>query len=43
MIPYGSKYAHPDPHLELQNEFDRFCADKSNVLLFGGSNSRTTT
>ena len=35
--------SHPDPYLELQNEFDRVCADKSNVLLFGDFNSRTAT
>lgn len=41
--PAGSKYAHPDPYLELQAEFDRFCLNSSHVLLFGDFNSRTAT
>ena len=39
--PAGSRYAHPDPYLELQNEFDNFCLNSKHVLLFGDFNSRT--
>lgn len=39
--PIGSKYAHTDPYLELQNEYDKFCAYTENVMLFGDFNSRT--
>ena len=39
--PHGSKYAHPDPYLEIQQEFDQFCLDSKHVLLFGDFNSRT--
>lgn len=41
--PCGSKYAHPDPYLELQTEYDRYCSDIKNVLLFGDFNSRTAS
>lgn len=39
--PIGSKYANPDPYLEIQNEFDKFCLNSRYVLLFGDYNSRT--
>ena len=39
--PHGSKYAHPDPYLEIQQEFDQFGLDSKHVLLFGDFNSRT--
>lgn len=39
--PPGSKYAHSDPYLELQGEFDNFCLNSKHVLLIGDFNSRT--
>ena len=41
--PCGSKYAHPDPYLELQTEYDRYCSDIKDVLLFEDFNSRTAS
>ena len=41
--PCGSKYAHPDPYLELQDEYERYCSDIKTVLLFGDFNSRTVS
>ena len=41
--PIGSKFAHQDPYLELQNEFDIFCSNSKNTLLFGDYNSRTAS
>lgn len=40
--PIGSKYANPDPYLELQTEFSKFCSNNENVLLLGDFNSRTS-
>ena len=40
--PIGSKYSHGDPYLELQYEYDKFCSNNKNVLLFGDLNSRTS-
>lgn len=40
--PYRSKYAHNDPYLELQTEFDKYAAKSRNILLFGDFNSRTS-
>lgn len=37
--PAGSKYASPDPYLELQNEFNKFCANSK----LGDYNSRTSS
>ena len=39
--PHGSKYAHADPYLELQNEIDRVCGTSKHVILLGDFNSRT--
>ena len=39
--PAGSKYAPPDPYLEIQNEIDQYCGNCENVILFGDLNSRT--
>lgn len=39
--PYHSKYAIPDPYLELQNELDRYCLQSKNIILLGDFNSRT--
>ena len=39
--PYGSKYSHPDPYLEIQSEFDKNSTSYKNILLFGDFNSRT--
>ena len=39
--PCGSEYAHPDPYLELQTEYDRYCSDIKKFLLFEDFNSRT--
>lgn len=41
--PNGSKYAHSDPYLELQTEFNKVCLDRKNVLLLGDFNSRTAS
>ena len=41
--PVGSRFKHPDPYLELQREFDRFCLNSKHVLLCGDFNSRTAT
>ena len=41
MPPNGFKYAHPDPYLEIQSEFDQVCLNSNHVLLFGDFNSRT--
>ena len=40
--PIGSKYAQPDPYLEIQNEFDQICLNSKHVLLFGDFNARTS-
>ena len=39
--PHGSKYAHPDPYLEIQSEFDQVCLNSRHVLLFGDFNARS--
>ena len=39
----GSKFAHPDPYLELQNDYNKFCTNTKNILLFGDFNTRTAT
>lgn len=39
--PYRSKFSHPHPYLELQNELDTFCQYNRNILLFGEFNSRS--
>lgn len=39
--PYGSKYSHEDPYLEIHTEYSSFCSDIENVILFGDFNSRT--
>ena len=40
--PSGSRYANPDPYLELQNELNKFGSNYENVLLLGDFNSRTS-
>ena len=40
--PIGSKYPHGDEYLELQYEYDKFCSNNKNVLIFGDLNSRTS-
>ena len=40
--PHGSRYANPDPYLELQNEFDNICTNNKNIILLGDFNSRTS-
>ena len=39
--PYGSKYSHEDPYLEIHTEYSSYCSDIENVILFGDFNSRT--
>lgn len=39
--PYGSRYAHEDPYVELQREILRFCNNSKNLILMGDFNSRT--
>ena len=39
--PYGSKYAHEDPYLEIQTEFNHYCTGSNGVIMFGDYNSRT--
>ncbi|MCG8046717.1 MAG: reverse transcriptase domain-containing protein [Candidatus Thiodiazotropha endolucinida] len=41
--PYGSKYSHPDPYLEMQNEYDKHRSPSRHILLFGDFNSRTSS
>lgn len=36
--PIRTKYAHPDPYLELQTDINKF--DNYNMLLFGDFNTR---
>ena len=33
--PYGSKYAHKDPYLEIQKEFSHFCMSNYDIIMFG--------
>ena len=39
--PCGSKYAHEDPYLEIQTEFNHYCTGSNDVIMFGDYNSRT--
>ena len=41
--PYGSKYAHQDPYLEIQTEYGNLSSTFKNVILFGDFNSRTSS
>ena len=43
MPPYGSKYAHEDPYLEIQTEYNSFSSTYTDIILFGDYNSRTST
>lgn len=40
--PSGSRYANPDPYLELQNELNKYGTNCKNMLLLGDFNSRTS-
>ena len=33
--PYGSKYAHEDPYLEIHTEFNHYCTGSNDVIMFG--------
>lgn len=39
--PIGSKFAHTDPYLEIQNDIDKYIVESKNIFLFGDFNSRT--
>ena len=41
--PYGKKYAHADPYLELQNELYKICSNMKHVIILGDFNSRSST
>ena len=41
--PYGSKYAHEDPYLEIQTEYSNFSSTFRNIILLGDFNSRTSS
>ena len=41
--PYGTKYAHADPYLELQNELYKLCSNMKHVIILGDFNSRSST
>ena len=43
LLPYGTKYAHADPYLELQNEFYKLFSNKKHVIILEDFNSRSTT
>jgi hypothetical protein len=39
--PIGSKFSHPDPFYEIQQEIFRYCNGSNHILLFGDFNSRS--
>ena len=41
--PYGSKYVHQDPYLEIQTEMNTFNTNSKNIILFGNLNSRSAS
>ena len=41
ILPEGSKYAHKEPYVELEQEILSYCCNSKYIIRFGDFNSRT--